>query len=181
MKNGAFQGFRITTTSYLNSFLLGHLFDLNKPTDKTVSLRLTDRFDRQGLDMLSFGSMLDFLITECELGNLNPARSALPITRDLNTLNLWVKAIAERKGFADILGGGWQSVLEYLGEAYAAHAPIIKNCDIIWEPRLVGLGKNEFEQIVSLKGPRSASGVSPTMFQVRQRKIYLSFPGTWIG
>jgi len=162
VKNGAFQGFRTTTTSYFNSFLLGHLFDLNKPADKTVSLRLTDRLDRQGLDMLTFGSMLDFLVTECELGNLDPARFDLPLKRDMDTLNLWAEAIAGRKGSADILAEGWRSVLEYLGEEYADHAPIIKNCDVIWEPRLVGLGTNEFEQIVSLKGPRSASGGSPT-------------------
>jgi aldehyde:ferredoxin oxidoreductase len=162
VKNGAFQGFRTTTTSYFNSFLLGHIFDLNKSTDKTVSLRLTDGLDRQGLDMLTFRSILDFLITEYELGKLDPARFDLPLKRDIDTLNLWAEAIAERKGSADILAEGWLSVLEYLGEEYRAHAPIIKNCDVIWEPRLVGLGTNEFEQIVSLKGPRSASGGSPT-------------------
>lgn len=162
VENGPFQGFKTTTTSYLNSFLIGHLFDLNKATDKTVSLRLTDRLDRMGLDMFTFGSMLDFLITGYERGELNPARFDLPLERDMENLNSWAEAIKGRKGSADILAGGWGALLEYLGGEYEDRAPIIKSCDIIWEPRLVGLGTMEFEQIVSLKGPRSASGGSPT-------------------
>jgi len=162
VKDGPYKGFKTTTTSYLNSVLIGHLFELNHPTDKTVSLRLLDRLDRLGLDMFTFRSMLDFLITMYEEGMLDPARFDLPLKRDAETVNQWMEAIASREGSADILAGGWRSLLENLGEEYESHAPIIKDCDVFWEPRLVGLGTMEFEQIVSLKGPRSASGGSPT-------------------
>jgi aldehyde:ferredoxin oxidoreductase len=167
---GSFQGFKTTTTSYFNSFLVGHVFDLNRATDKTASLRLNDRLDRLGLDMLTFRSMLDFLITESERGELNPTRLSLPLERDMESLARWAEAIAGRKGIGDILGGGWGALLEYLGEGYRESAPIIKSCDIIWEPRLVGLGTMEFEQIVSLKGPRSASGGSPTYVPYQTEK-----------
>jgi hypothetical protein len=60
------------------------------------------------------------------------------------------------------MAGGWRSLLEALGKEYESDAPIIKDCDVLWEPRLVGLGTMEFEQIISLKGARSASGGSPT-------------------
>jgi aldehyde:ferredoxin oxidoreductase len=80
----------------------------------------------------------------------------------MDTLDRWADAITARKGSANILAGGWKKLLEYLGKEYESHAPVIKNCDILWEPRLVGLGTMEFEQIVSLKGPRSQSGGSPT-------------------
>ncbi len=162
VKNGPFKGFKTTTTSYFNNFLFGHLFDLNQPTDKTVSLRLLDRLDRLGLDIFTFRSLLDFLITMYEEDKLDSTRFDLPLKRDANTVNQWVDAIASREGSADVLAGGWRSLLRELGKEYESDAPIIKNCDIFWDPRLVGLGTMEFEQIVSLKGPRSASGGSPT-------------------
>jgi len=162
LTDGPHKGFKTTSTSYLNSALFGPVFDLNQPSDKTASLRLTDKLDRLGLDMFTFGGMLDFLITLSEDGMCDPARFELPLTRNFETLNVWADAISAREGSADILAGGWRSLLEELGKGYESHAPIIKDCEVIWDPRLVGLGTMEFEQIVSLKGPRSASGGSPT-------------------
>jgi aldehyde:ferredoxin oxidoreductase len=162
VKEGPFKGFNTTTTSYFNSFLLGHLFDLNQPEDKTASVRLVDRLDRLGLDIFTFKKMLDFLFTLYEEERLKTTRFDLPLRRDAETLNQWAEAISSREGSADIVAEGWRPLIEYLGEEYADHAPIVKNCDIVWDPRLVGLGTMEFEQIVSLKGPRSPSGGSPT-------------------
>jgi aldehyde:ferredoxin oxidoreductase len=162
VKDGPHKGFTTTTTSYLSTYSVGHRFDLNQPADMTVSLRLVDRMDRYGLDMFTLGSMLDFLITMREEEKLDPAHFDLPLKRDEKTLNQWIEAIIARKGSGDILAGGWRPLLEALGEGYEADAPIIKDCDVYWEPRLVGLGTMEFEQIVSLKGARSASGGSPT-------------------
>jgi aldehyde:ferredoxin oxidoreductase len=162
VKEGPFKGFTTTTTSYFNSFMFGRLFDLNRPSDQTQSLRLIDQLDRTGLDLFTFGSILDFLITSYEKGMLDPGHFKLPLTRDSGTLSRWAEAIISKEKGADILAGGWRPLLEYLGPEFRALAPVIKDCDILWEPRLVGLGTMEFEQIVSLKGPRSASGGSPT-------------------
>jgi aldehyde:ferredoxin oxidoreductase len=162
VSEGTHKGFSTTTTSYFGTYYVGHRFDLNQPSDKTVSLRLVDRLDRLGLDMFTFGSMMDFLITMCEEGKLDPARFDLPLKRDEKTLKQWVDATASRKSSGDILAGGWRSLLGELGKEYESEAPIIKDCEVFWDPRLVGLGSMEFEQIVSLKGPRSASGGSPT-------------------
>jgi aldehyde:ferredoxin oxidoreductase len=162
VKEGEYKGFRTTTTSYMNSVLVGHIFDLNQPADKTAGLRLIDRLDRMGLDMFTFRSILDFLMTKYEEERLDPDRFDLPLERSEEALYQWVEAIAWRKDSAEMLAGGWRSLLEELGKEYVSDAPIIKDCDIFWDPRLVGLGTMEFEQIVSLKGPRSASGGSPT-------------------
>ena len=151
---GPHKGFETVTTSYLNSVLFGHLFDLNQPSDKTASVRMLDKLDRFGLDMFTFGSLMDFLITLSEQGMCDPARFGLPLKRGFESVSLWADAIASRKGFVDVVAGGWQSLLEYLGQDLRDYAPIIKNCDVIWEPRLAGLGTLEFEQIVSLKGAR---------------------------
>ena len=159
---GPHKGFNTTTTSYFNTYYIGHRFDLNQPSDNTVSLRLVDRLDRLGLDMFTIGNMLDFLMTMHEEGKLDAAHFDLPLTREELTLEKWVEAIALRKGSGDVLAGGWRALLEELGKEYEKEAPIIKDCDVFWDPRLVGLGTMEFEQIVSLKGPRSASGGSPT-------------------
>ena len=162
VKEGPFKGFKTTTTSYFNTFFMGHLFDLNTSKDTTASLRMTDKLDRLGLDMFTFGGMLDFLMTNCEEGLLDETVFDLPLKRDMDTINRWAEAITARRGSGDILAKGWKGLLEYLGEEYRVRAPVIKNCEILWEPRLVGLGTMEFEQIVSLKGPRSQSGGSPT-------------------
>ena len=159
---GRHKGFNTTTTSYFGTYYVGHRFDLNQPSDKTVSLRFMGRLDRLGLDMFTFGGMMDFLITMCEEGKLDTTRFELPLERDAKTLKQWVDAIATRAGSGDILAGGWRSLLGELGKEYEPEAPIIKDCEVFWDPRLVGLGSMEFEQIVSLKGPRSASGGSPT-------------------
>jgi len=162
VKDGPHKGFSTTTSSYFSTYSVGRRFDLNQPADKTVSLRLVDRLDRFGLDMFTLGSMLDFVITMREEEKLDPAHFDLPLRRDEKTLNQWIEAIASCKGSAGIMAGGWRSLLEALGKEYESDAPIIKDCDVYWDPRLVGLGTMEFEQIVSLKGPRSASGGSPT-------------------
>ena len=162
VQEGPYKGFKTTTTSYLNSATVGHLFDLNRPSDKTVGLRFQDRLDRIGLDMFTFGFMLDFLVTMCEEGKLDPSHFDFPLKRGEETLIQWIEAIISRKGSGDILAAGWRALLEELGQEYEADAPIIKDCEVFWDPRLVGLGTMEFEQIVSLKGARSASGGSPT-------------------
>jgi len=160
--DGPHKGFSAISTSYLNSALFGSVFGLNTPLDKTASLRMIDKLDRLGLDLFTLGALLDFLITAREDGLVDPARFALPLKRDFESISLWADAIASRKGPGEILAGGWRSLFEYFGNEFRDLAPTIKDCDIIWDPRLVGLGTMEFEQIVSLKGPRSASGGSPT-------------------
>jgi aldehyde:ferredoxin oxidoreductase len=160
--SGPYKGFKTTTTSYFNSYSVGHVFDLNTEEDKTAAVRMTDVLDRMGIDMLSFCTMMDFLITESEQGNLDPDRFGLRLERNMDTVLGWAKAISRREKRAEIVADGWHGVLTDLGEEFRRRAPVIKNCDVLWDPRPVGLGTMEFEQIVSLKGPRSASGGSPT-------------------
>lgn len=159
---GPHTGFKTTTTSYFSTYYIGHRFDLNHPADETASLRFVDRLDRMGLDMFTLGGMLDFLITLYEDKKLDPARFDLPLRRDAETVSQWAEAVASREGSADILARGWRSLLCELGEEYQSDAPVIKDCEVLWDPRLVGLGTMEFEQVISLKGARSASGGSPT-------------------
>lgn len=159
---GPYKGFRTTTTSYFTSYSVGHLFALNSAADKTAAVRMTDMLDRMGIDMFSFCAMLDFLVTESEKGDLDPMRFEIALGRDMDSLLCWTKAISMREGKAEILSEGWRSLLAELGEGFRQRAPLIKDLDVIWDPRLAGLGTMEFEQIVSLKGPRSASGGSPT-------------------
>lgn len=159
---GPHKGFKTTTTSYFSTYYIGHRFDLNQPADETASLRFVDRLDRMGLDMFTLGGMLDFLITLYEDKKLDPARFDLPLIRDAETVSQWAEAVASREGSADILARGWRSLLWELGEEYESDAPVIKDCEVLWDPRLVGLGTMEFEQVISLKGARSASGGSPT-------------------
>jgi aldehyde:ferredoxin oxidoreductase len=159
---GPFKGFQMSTSAYINSFIFGQMFDLNKPNDKTASVRFLARLDDMGVDMFTFGRMLDFLMTECEEGRLPGDSFDLPLTRDMDNLSRWLDAIVYRKGSGDILAEGWASLLDYLGKEFRVRAPIVKNTEILYDPRLVGLGTMEFEQIVSMHGPRSGAGGSLT-------------------
>ena len=160
--DGPFKGFKMSTSAYINSYLFGQIFDLNKPNDKTASVRFLDRLDRMGVDMFTFGRMLDFIVTEHEEGRLDAGRFDLPLKRDMDNLNQWLDAIVYRKGSGDVLAGGWPSLLDYIGKEFEVRAPIVKNTELMYDPRLVGLGTMEFEQIVSMHGPRSGAGGSPT-------------------
>jgi len=160
--DGPFKGFKMSTSAYINSWLIGQMFDLNKPNDKTASVRFLDKLDRMGVDMFTFGHMLDFLITEHEEGRLDAGLFDLPLKRDMANLNEWLDAIVYRKGSGDVLAGGWPSLLDYIGKEFEVRCPIVKDTELIYDPRLVGLGTMEFEQIVSMHGPRSGAGGSPT-------------------
>jgi len=160
--DGPFKGFKTTTTSYINSYLFGQLFDLNKPDDITASVRFLDQLDRMGVDMFTFGHMLDFLITEHETGNLDSTRFRIPLVKSFEALSEWLNAIVYRKQSAEMFLSGWKSLLVYVGKRCSLQAPLIKNCEVLYDPRLTGMGTMEFEQIVSPKGPRSNAGGSPT-------------------
>ena len=173
---GPHKGFKTTTTSYFNSYLCGRLFDLNQPDDKTVSLRFLDKLDRCGLDIFTFSSLMDFLMTLCEKHKLDANLFDLSLARKPEALERWADAITSGNDAAAMLLGGWRSLLEYLGPEFRKEAPIIKDCDVIWEPRVVGLGTMEFEQVVSLKGPRSASAGSPTYVPEQTEESLPLFP-----
>ena len=58
--------------------------------------------------------------------------------------------------------GGWQGALEFFGEDKRRFTMLVRNQDCLYDPRVSGLGTMEFEQLVSPRGPTSASAGSAT-------------------
>ena len=71
--------------------------------------------------------------------------------------------VAERRGvIGDAFARGWQGVLEHFGEETRRYTVLVRNQDCLYDPRASGMGTMEFEQVVSPRGPTSASAGSAT-------------------
>jgi aldehyde:ferredoxin oxidoreductase len=69
---------------------------------------------------------------------------------------------AAREGPGEVPASGWEAVFDHFGPASRGMAAVVKGQDCLYDPRSSGLGTMEFEQLVSPRGPTSASAGSPT-------------------
>jgi aldehyde:ferredoxin oxidoreductase len=156
VKEGKYKGLEWSTPSYVNAGILAFRLGLK---DSGEAVRFADLTDRYGLDQLSFSELIDFLITLREEGLLSSEDvGGLPLRRDFDTAVAWAEKTALREGFGDIVADGWARVLEEMGHDLGRRAPITKGRDGIWDPRVSGLGTNEFAQLVYPRGPNAESG-----------------------
>jgi len=155
---GRFKGLKWSTPSYLNAAGLGGLLSLR---DSGEAVKFGDVTDRLGLDQIGFAGILDCLITLYEEGTITKEDvGGLPLDRDIDTVITWAESTAFRNGFGDIVAGGWNRVIEKLGNDLGKRLDIIKGRQGVWEPRLSGLGTNEFAQMVYPRGPNAECGGS---------------------
>ena len=119
--------------------------------------------DRYGLDQLSFSDLLDFLLTLHEEGVIRERDvGGLPLRRgDIDITLTWLEKTAYRSGFGDVVADGWQGLMKTFGEDMVKKwTQIIKGRQGAWDPRISGLGTNEFAQLVYPRGPNAESGGS---------------------
>jgi aldehyde:ferredoxin oxidoreductase len=83
-----------------------------------------------------------------------------PLTRDIDTVITWCEKTAFREGFGDILADGWYGLIQHFGEDFASRIDLIKGRQGVWDPRIAGLGTNEFAQLVYPRGPNAECGGS---------------------
>ncbi len=156
--------FTTSCTSYLNAMLLGLLLDL----DLREQVLLLDLLDRLGLCFITFMNMALFLGDLAKHGLANLGKLELPdVAGDAGSegfrflANLaW--AVARRQGIGGVLAEGWEAAVRHFGPDSRQFAVTVKGQDCLYDPRVSGLGTMEFEQIVSPRGPTSASSGSPT-------------------
>lgn len=153
---GRFKGLKWMTPAYLNAAGLGGMLGLK---DSGEGVKYGDVTDRYGLDQISLTGIIDCLITLFEEGKIKPADvGGLPLTRDIDTVITWCEKIALREGFGDIAADGWHGMTKHFGEDLAKRMDLIKGRQGVWDPRLSGLGTNEFAQLVYPRGPNAESG-----------------------
>ena len=160
IREGEYKGLVAHKSAYLNSVVAGTRLNIS---DYRQSLKLADELDRYGLCYFSFSSMIGFLFHLRELGIISEADvDGLPLNSDFQSAMTWVGKIGLREGFGDVAADGWDALTSNIGKGCEKYLNISKGKDLQWEPRIAGLGSMEFEQIVSIRGPASSSGGSPT-------------------
>ncbi|MFX1450541.1 MAG: aldehyde ferredoxin oxidoreductase C-terminal domain-containing protein, partial [Promethearchaeota archaeon] len=66
--------------------------------------------------------------------------------------------------FGDILADGFEGLIKRFGKEAIKKIPLVKNQNLILDPKMFNLGTMEFEQFVSPRGSHDAAGGSPTYF-----------------
>ena len=153
---GRFKGVQWSTPSYLNAAGLGGVLGLK---DSGEAVKVGEMTDRYGLDQISLMGVMDCLITLYEDGSISLEDvGGLPLTRDVDTALTWCDRIALREGFGDVAADGWHGLRRHFGDDLVERMDLIKGRQGVWDPRLSGLGTNEFAQLVYPRGPNAESG-----------------------
>lgn len=158
--SGRFKGLKWFTPSYLNSAILSTRLGIR---DSGEAVRFGDAADRYGIDQLGFSDLLDFIFTLYEEGTIKELDvGGLPLRRgDIDVILTWLEKTAYREGFGNVIADGWQGLMKILGEdLITKRTAVIKGREGIWDPRISGLGTNEFAQLTYPRGPNAESGGS---------------------
>ncbi|MDY6880213.1 MAG: aldehyde ferredoxin oxidoreductase N-terminal domain-containing protein [Desulfatiglans sp.] len=160
LTEGEYEGLVQYTSSFVNIAMIGTRFEIN---DYTQAAKLIHLLDEYGICMMTFCGLADFLISLYEQGIIDQEDTGgWELKRDFNTILTMIQKVNKREGFGGVIADGWIETIEKIGKGCGEDAPIIKGQDIVWEPRITGLGTNDFEQVVCPRGPQAGSGGSPT-------------------
>jgi aldehyde:ferredoxin oxidoreductase len=151
----------VYTTSFLNAAILGCAFMMESAEEAAAALAALDDL---GLDLFTLLNQANYLIDLAADGIIGPADAEdLPLERSGGLIRGLAAVVAGRIGPAgEALAGGWTGALRHFGRETRKHTVLVRNQDCIYDPRVSGLGTMEFEQVVSPRGPTSASGGSAT-------------------
>ncbi len=160
---GRFKGLRTSTPSYLNAAIAGGVLDLK---DCGEAIKFLDTCDRYGLDQISFLDILDFLITLYEEGKIKAEDvDSLPLERgNIDAICVCAEKTAFRQDFGGVIADGWKGIMRKFSnnkevmDFIKRNIPLIKGRTGVWDPRISGLGTNEFAQLVYPRGPNAESG-----------------------
>lgn len=158
--SGRFKGLKWFTPSYLNSAMLSTRLGIR---DSGEAVRFGEAADRFGIDQLGFSDLLDFIFTLYEEGTIKELDvGGLPLRRgDIDVILTWLEKTAYREGFGNVIADSWQGLMKVLGEdLITKRTAVIKGREGIWDPRVSGLGTNEFAQLTYPRGPNAESGGS---------------------
>ncbi len=148
------------STSFLNAAILGAALGLDNAKEAVL---LLDHLDRLGLCFFSYLNLYLFLqdLKEHDIMDSDQCAELFPAAGLEGAINL-ADSIAHRKGWGELLSQGWRKIIDYFGPQAEKYAAVIRGQDCIYDPRVSRLGTMEFEQLVSPRGPTSASAGSPT-------------------
>jgi aldehyde:ferredoxin oxidoreductase len=155
------RGESVYSTSFLNAAIIGCAFLMRDAEEAASVLALLDDL---GLDFMTLSMQAAFLLEMYEAGMITEEDvEGIPLKRDAGILRELAVRVAGRKGtIGETFARGWQGILEHFGEEARPYTVLVRNQDCLYDPRVSGLGTMEFEQVVSPRGPTSASAGSAT-------------------
>ncbi|MHB8895003.1 MAG: aldehyde ferredoxin oxidoreductase N-terminal domain-containing protein, partial [Candidatus Geothermincolia bacterium] len=147
----------VHSTSFLNAAILGCAFLMESAEEAASTLA---ELDDLGLDLFTLLNQANYLLDLAAEKVVGPADvEGLPLERSGDLIRGIATLVARRHGpSGEALAGGWTGVLGYFGENTVRFTALVRNQDCLYDPRVSGLGTMEFEQVVSPRGPTSASG-----------------------
>jgi len=158
--SGRFKGEKWYTPSYINAAMLAIKFEMKEAGE---AVKIGDMTDRYGIDNLGSSDLIDFLYTLHEEGTLTEADvGGLSLNRgDIDGSLTLLEKMAYREGFGNEMADGWEGMKRVFGDEFVTKkTSLIKGRMGVWEPRISGLGTNEFAQLIYPRGPNAECGGS---------------------
>jgi len=155
------EGDAVYSTSFLNAAILGCGFSMGSAGEAASTLALLDRL---GLDFFTLSNEANCLL-DLAGANAIDERDAegLPLRRCGELIRELACRVSGASGkIGNALSRGWEGLLELFGADARRFTILVRGQDCLYDPRVSGLGTMEFEQVVSPRGPTSASAGSPT-------------------
>lgn len=163
IKEGKHKGLISYNSSWISTVAVGTTLGIEDAHD---AIKLLDQLDRYGVDYMAFRGLVSFLIDLKEKGVITEKDvGGLPLSWDVEDIMTWLDKITLRDGFGDVAANGWLAVFKRLGRSCEKYAYVVKGKECHFDPRTAGLGTMPFDEIVSCRGPNSATGGSATYQQ----------------
>jgi aldehyde:ferredoxin oxidoreductase len=154
-------GESLFSTSFLNAAIIGCAFQMRDAEEAVSVLAMLDDL---GLDFMTLTNQAAFLLELKERGYIDEGDvEGVSLGRGASILMDLAALIAQRKGkIGEALALGWTGTIAHFGPDTRRYTMLVRNQDCLYDPRVTRLGTMEFEQVVSPRGPTSASGGSAT-------------------
>ncbi len=154
-------GETVYSTSFLNAAIIGCALLMSDAEEAASTLALLDDL---GLDFMTLSWQAAFLLELHEQGIITVEDAeGIPLERGAAILRELAARVAGREGeIGEYFARGWRGAFELFGEDKRRYSMLVRDQDCLYDPRVSGLGTMEFEQIVSPRGPTSASAGSAT-------------------
>ncbi len=154
-------GKTVYSTSFLNAAIIGSALGMEDAEEAASTLAFLDDL---GLDFMTLGWQVAYLLELREHGILREEDAeGIPLVRGSGILRELAVRVTERRGeIGEALAEGWKGTLAFFGEDTCRFTMLVRGQDCLYDPRASGLGTMEFEQVVSPRGPTSASAGSAT-------------------
>ncbi len=154
-------GKTVFSTSFLNAAIVGSALGMEDAEEAASTLAFLDDL---GLDFMTLGWQAAYLLELREHGVLRGGEAeGVPLARGGRMLRELAVCVTERRGdMGEALAEGWKGALAFFGEDTRRFTMLVRGQDCLYDPRVSGLGTMEFEQVVSPRGPTSASAGSAT-------------------